>query len=130
VAVQPVDITDNAGINIAAVYNSALNGGEFALAVRNMVSPANKAITIAQVSISSAYFQLSNGSPATERRSVRIKNGSAFNIFLGSDNTVTVSTGYLMLPGEVEIFDVGPAKKIFGIGPSGSSGVAYVLELG
>jgi hypothetical protein len=128
-AVTIVDVSDSGGSNIAVVANAALMGTEYALTVRNIESSANANLRTSQVSIGSAQFQVSSTSPDTYRRSVRIKNGSVYTIYLGSDNTVTTSTGYALLAGEGELFELGPAKDIWGVSVSGSSGVAYVVEI-
>jgi hypothetical protein len=127
-----VEITDNAGINIAAIKNAALVGTEYGLVVRNIESPANFGFSASQIAISASAIQYSNGSPNPDRRSVRLKNGGTTTVYLGSDNSVALSGsngGYALLPGEVEIFELGPAKNIWGIA-STASGVMYVLELG
>ena len=128
-AVGQVEITDNAGINIAAISSAALVGTEYGLVVRNIESPANFGFSASQVPITASAKQYSNGSPNPDRRSVRLKNGGTSTVYLGSDLTVTLINGYALLPGEVEIFELGPAKNICGIASS-AGGVMYVLELG
>src|ERR1700733_13800091 len=114
-ATPQVEITDNAGVNIAAIRNAALVGTEYGVVVRSIQSPANFGFSPSQVPISASAVQYSNGGPSPDRRSVRLKNGGTTNVYLGSDLTVTLLNGYALLPGEVEIFELGPAKNICGI---------------
>lgn len=129
-AIQTVDITDTGGVNFAAVTNVNVVETDYGLVVRAVVSPANNSLATAQIGISTSPFRISNGGPDHNRRLVRIKNATAYNLFLGKDNTVTVGTGYLLMPGEVEEFEIGQNLNIFGIGASGASGTIYTIELG
>jgi hypothetical protein len=132
-ATQTVDITDTAGINFAVVKGAALVGNEDALAVRAIISPANFALGLSQFAISTATApapKISNGMPSANRRLVRIKNGTAFILYIGNDNTVTAASGYAIFPGEVESIELGPGKDIYGTGSAGATGQLYVMELG
>jgi hypothetical protein len=129
-ATQVVDITDPGGVNFAVVKNAALVESDYGLVVRAIVSPANNSFSPLQIAIDTGPFRISNGGPDPNRRFVRIKNATAYNLFLAKDNTVTVGNGYLLSPGEVETFELGPNVQIWGIGATGAMGTIYSLELG
>jgi hypothetical protein len=128
-ATQSVDITDTVGTNFAAVKNAALVETDYGLVVRAIVSPANASFSALQIPVETTVFVVSNDLPDVNRRFVRVKNGTTYNIFLGL-SSVTVTSGYLLMPGEVETFELGPAVQIHGIGATGATGNLYVLELG
>jgi hypothetical protein len=126
-ATQDVDILGSTTTG-AVVKSAALAGDETGLVVRAIVSPANNSFTHSQVSIPTSSTQISAMTADPNRRSVRIKNATAYNLFLGG-SSVSVTNGYLLMPGEVETFELGPAKPIYGVAP-GATGTLYILELG
>jgi hypothetical protein len=128
-ATTPVDITDTGGTNFAEVTNAAVVGAQYGLVVRNIVSAANVAFICSQVSVTTSNMKISNGSPYTSRREIKIKNGGVNTVFLGPDNTVSATTGYALLAGEAESFDMGPNLSVYAITGSGTSQV-YTMELG
>jgi hypothetical protein len=130
-ATTPVDITDTGGVNFAAVKNVALAETDYGLVVRAIVSPANASFSALQVPVAAppTAFKVSNDVPDNNRRFVRVKNGTTYNIFLG-DSSVSYTKGYILMPGEAETFELGPNVQIWGLGASGAAGDISVLELG
>jgi hypothetical protein len=135
-AVMTIDVSDSAGVNVATISNAPLVGTEYGLAVRNIESSANSSFAALRVAITllepgAGPAQITSSTPAADRRTARIKNDSAYTVFLGGGHAVTTTNGFALLPGEVEIFEIGSNLSIWGIVSSTSvSGYLYVLELG
>jgi hypothetical protein len=134
VANQTCVISDSTFLLLAAVQNSALAGTEYALAVRAIGSPANVKFIATQVPSVSVLpltpTKISSASPSANRRLIRLKNGGTTNIFLGPDTLVSVANGYVLLAGESEDFEMGPALNIYGTAATSTNGPIYVMELG
>jgi hypothetical protein len=112
---QPVDITDSAGVNFAAVNDAALTGLEYGLTVRNIVAAPNASAVWNQVVVGTSSTQLTITLPAHHRRRVKIKNGGTALIYLGFITAATLAAGYRLDAGESANFDVGPAIPVFAI---------------
>jgi hypothetical protein len=98
-ALQPVDITDSAGVNFAAVNDAALTGLEYGLTVRNIVTAPNASAVTNQYNVGTSSTLITLGSPAHNRRGVKIKNGGAAPIYLGFMSAATVLGGYRLEAG-------------------------------
>jgi hypothetical protein len=133
-ATQPVDITDTGGVNFAGVTTAALVQADYGLVVRAIISPANNlfsALQLTNIGGPGNTFRVSNGGASSNRRFVRVKNGSAYNLFLFGVNPVDLTKAYLLMPGEVETFEMGPNLTIWGLSDDlVATGPIYVLELG
>lgn len=129
---QPVSIGDpTTWGNAAAVAGAALAGTEQGMAVRSIDSAPNAAGATSQTAVGASAVQVTSGSPSANRRKVKVRNmsGSAGPIFVGFSNAVTTATGYELLPGESENFDVGPALTLWAI--AGATGnTVCVTEIG
>jgi hypothetical protein len=114
---------------IAEVTSATVIGNQSGLVVHNVVSAPNVKNVSSQVSVSTtSASQLSNGFAENQRRMVKLKNGGASTVYLGSD-TVSTTTGYALFAGETEDFEIGPALTIYGIAGSGTN-VVYMTQLG
>lgn len=82
---------------------------------------------------SAAYGATSVGNTATDiigtdltgRVQVMLQNKGNKDVFIGSDNSVTISTGILLAVGATMVLDAAAAINVHGITASGTSDVRY-----
>jgi hypothetical protein len=126
-ATSTTAICDATGSNIAEVRSADPVSSELGLVVRTIDAP-NTNWLATQVSVGTSATLITNGSPYTTRRRIKLKNLGPAAIYTGPSGVMT-STGYRLDAGEEDNFDLGHDLSIYGISPTTGNTVC-VVEMG